>query len=551
MSIRNIRGIHIILPLFGAFTWFVFAPIELYITIKDDVWFGIFDFLTYILLCFCGVFLILIFLEFILFKTGPVLKLLNSIAFWMTVSLYIQGNFLRFDYGLLNGHQIEWENYRKEGAISLALFVVVIVVGMLLHFKVKEEKYNKAIMTISVCMILMQASTLLIGGNSCDLFEKKVNTVSTKENEFVFSKNDNIVVFVLDSFDYRVFDSLLKGNDGAYVRDSFKDFTYYSDTVSLYEMTDYSVPQILTGCEYLCAEPYEDYVEHVYNESYLLGKLKEKQYDIGIYSTIDLPKESVGVTNWRQTKSRVSSHVKLLKDIYKLIGYRYMPQQLKRYFWFYPDEIDELRVIEYTDPGIEYSGDDIFKWANNELRDDLYSSDIELIESPGSFHMYHIKGLHPKRNMDRFYNVSDTEISFEETGLGVIDLLNVFFERMREKGIYESSSIMIMADHGDSEYLHDQLSNLALFMFKGANEEHDLMMNEDPFSYAELNAFYADMLEDDRVFDSTDRYLYKIIWSDQATDAKNHVAGFDKVYISGDSSVYDNYKYVDEKYLIK
>ncbi len=539
--------------LFAAFTCFIFAPVELYISIKDQVWFSIFEFLPYISAFFLFFIMLFILLGIVISKTSfPLLELEYSCFFWIVVALYIQGNFVRIDYGLLNGHEIEWQNYKAEGVLSILFFLVVICLGLLLFIKVQREHYYSIASLIAICIVLIQVSTLVILGINNDVFDDKERTVATNENEFVFSAKENIVVIILDSFDYRIFDALLAGDQGDYVKNSFEGFTYFSDTVSMYEMTDYSVPQIITGTEYICEGPYSEYVNKVYSDSYLLNKLKEKGYEINIYPAIELPEESVGINNWKRIKSSASSHKKLLGYLYRLIGFRYMPQQLKQLFWFYPDDMNDIQKIDYAEKEDDSKGVDIYSWGNDVFFDSLNTNGFVVNDNEGCFHMYHLKGTHPKRNCRRDFVEVKEEISFEETALGLIDMLNLFFEKLKDSNLYDDMSIIVMADHGDTEYLNDELSNLPIFLYKKPNEHHELRENKTPFSYRDLNGIYAEMLGDDeyKKNEEPSRYIYKIIWTDHITDANNHVAGFEIVDVNGDSEDRDNYTKTSDRYYI-
>ena len=73
---------------------------------------------------------------------------------------------------------------------------------------------------------------------------------------------------------------------------------------------------------------------------------------------------------------------------------------------------------------------------------------------------------------------------------------DTFLKKLKDAGVYEKSTIIIMADHG---YQAGSESNLdrfnPLLMIKGYNETHAYAVNEAPISYLDLPEAYNRLLD--------------------------------------------------------
>ncbi|MGN0157333.1 MAG: hypothetical protein ACI39N_08785 [Lachnospiraceae bacterium] len=265
--------------LFVGFMLFLFAPLEIFFANSSDLWFTVYDFAGYLLIGFLAYLVLTVILEFAFAKKNPTAwNLVVYLIFLLGIAFYIQGNFFVVDYGQLDGQPIDWTQYKVEGVLSVSIFIIISVVGMLLLKKFGMEKIKKVTHTIAVCLILVQLVTLITVSLSNDGFSKKENYVVTTENEWEYSSGNNFNILVLDAFDSRVFYDLLQGECKEEIERTFKDFTYYRNTTSVYTLTDFSIPQIITGKNYLNEELYGEYLEKAYLESPILNELQEKNY---------------------------------------------------------------------------------------------------------------------------------------------------------------------------------------------------------------------------------------------------------------------------------
>lgn len=530
--------------LFLGFMIFLFAPLEMFFSNINDFWFTVYDFIGYLIIAFVVYVGISYSIKLILVCRMPLFwEILVYYIFLIGLALYIQGNFFLVDYGQLDGQPINWSEFRIEGIISVCLFVTIIVVGTLLLKKNGVEKIRKVTKAISVCLILIQVSTLIAVSVLSNGFTKKEEYVVTSKNEWIYSQEGNFNILVLDSFDSRVFDNLLNNECKDEIEALLDDFTYYRNTTAVYPYTDYSIPQMITGEEYLNKEVYGDYLNHSYRDSPLINELQRNNYEINIYQYVEIPNGDIvsKIDNWEKTRLLVSSHKRLLGYIYKLVGFRYLPQPLKKLCWIYPDDIDDMQIINYVNEKGLLSDEDVvdsYSWQNKLFYESIENLSVK--KGGGKvFHFYHLKGLHHTRNLDKDFNDAE-DVSLEETAKAMFTLLERYLNKLKEEGIYDNSIIMVMADHGSDDYPGIKFKQSPLLLIKGMEEHHPFVVTDIPVSYSDLQVGYCNLINQtntDNIFEIRDknreRYLYRTEYFGRALNSDDYGTEFEKCIIYG------------------
>ena len=107
-------------------TFFLFGPVQLFLLNSGELWFRLSDVLipgsivclaSWVLLSLIGILL-----------RGKTRNCYIFLVFGLTLALYIQGNYVRTDYGTLNGASVAWENYRQEAIRNTVLWIVCLAV---------------------------------------------------------------------------------------------------------------------------------------------------------------------------------------------------------------------------------------------------------------------------------------------------------------------------------------------------------------------------------------------------------------------------------------
>ena len=395
------------------------------------------------------------------------------------LAAYVQGNFLNPDFGVLNGRQIQWSQFRVNAIISTVLWIVLIVVpAVVVCFK--KDIMTKIMKWGSLFLSSIQVVTLVVlivsSKRSVDY-----SYVVTKNDEFALSSQGNVVVFIVDTLD----------NDDAqnYVIDRYseelKDFTYFDNMIGGGAPTALGVPLMLTGYQYDTTQSLADYRKKAYEEGSLIQDMSDNGYDVKLYTSSEylngVNQEAVANTAGGQ-KYRISDKVQFFKNIYKMSAFYAFPQIIKQYFWFYGDDFAACQAPKNNNI-IQYELDDSQLYA-----DFKNNGGITVDAGNKTFTLYHMVGAHAPYEMnEQCVDVGETETSLDKQIQGVFRYINEYMQQMKDKGVYDNSTVIITADHGG----YRLYERPAVFV-KMADTHNDVMqINSDSVTFKNLYATYG------------------------------------------------------------
>lgn len=481
----------ILISMLLSITFFLFGPVEYYMTNINEIWFGLNSIIALVLV----ITLISTAILYLLLRILPekLQMVFACFIFSLGLGLYLQGNYLNVSYGLLNGQKIIWENYAKYGTINTFIWVIIIVVPFLMVKLVGSKKVFKAMKVVSLFILAIQLvtmTTLFLTTNGSAYKNGTAYIGTTSKDLFTFSEDQNVLIYILDTFDAKYMDLLLQ-EDPDFVNEVLSDFTYYPDTLGAFPTTKGALPQILTGEWYDNTVPYSEYIRKSWDTATVYKNLADKNYDVGIYanSLYVPPQEKDFLVNWSSedestSKSEINNKDGLIRLYYKMVAFKYLPHYLKKSFVTYTGDLDAFR----RDGAYSASNDFAFY-------DKLLKDGIELQENK-VFKIVHLFGTHPPYTMDsNIQRVEETTVL--EQAKGVLKILNHLFKQLKENGVYDKSTIIILADHGDP----NSWSQNPLFIVKDYDYSGKLEISDVPISYEDLPAIFNSTINDVSVND--------------------------------------------------
>lgn len=546
----------VITAIFIAVTFGIFAPLELFFTNINDVWFDIYDILPPLALITAVIALItaaiLTMITAINRKAGKIASIAVSIA---SVSLYIQGNFLQASYDKLGGETIDWSMYTAEGISNICGWVGMLAIFAVMLYKLHIDGFIKVFKTVMICIMLVQLTTLTVVSISRHGFMHKDEYVATEQDETVLSSDTNFIVLVLDTYDSRLFDDLLQTDRAAEYKNILEDFTFYRNTLTVYTLTDFSIPQILTGEKYLNQEDYGRYIDRAYAESPFLNRLHDDNYDMDIYTTVTLPQSNVRewMGNWHKVDYVSADTPALMRMYYRLVAFKYAPHYLKAPFEFDIDKLDDVREVGVMDghEWTEGTDPDVFSWSNSNIHFIDTIPGIEASDTGKIFRFYHIKGVHHTRELDEHLNEVDDlgedgdGVPLEESAKANVTIVDRFLNRLKEIGTYDDSVIVIMADHGAAGYSGGGMIQSPLLLIKGREEKHTFKVSEAPVSYEDMQDGFIALLdgktgEDVFTFKEGDERVRTMYYTGFIGQRKRFTRNEPFIEYKTDSHAYDN-----------
>ena len=438
---ENELAFHIIFAL--TLTVGLFVPTDIYIKNASQLWFDYKDILKYFLSNMAKYFVALL-LFYILCWRKKIRGVYLSALLGLLFGVFLQSYIISIDYGMFDGHEIEWEKYTKVGVLNTFIWLFCLVETFVIFKRVRFDidKIKKYVKPITFCIVAVQCLVLsyILAKNplpeNAFLSKQDINVLTT-ENMYHISAKDNIIVFLLDAFDASVFEKIIELDPSEI--EELKDFTFYPDTTSVFGYTHTSLPQILTGKAYFNDTAFDDYLNVAWKDNSFYEGLKNRNYDIYIYTEGSSISRNAPIANL--TNAKITIDHNSMKSLKNLTLFRMVPHHIKRCFYEYnPNEWMNLLASRNIQV---YSEDD------RKFYLDLKKG-LLVLNDRNCFRFYHLRGAH----FPYIYNREMEYVSKNEKGneydqrLGVLKIIKEFIRQMRQRDLFDNSTFVIMADHG-------------------------------------------------------------------------------------------------------
>lgn len=488
----------LLISLAFSFTLFFFAPLDVFIGNQKDfiVGFGrVFPpMLITALVSTAALFLIQ---NLMLFISKTAYIIVSRLTFGLLLAGYVQMLFLNGKMTSFTGDAHHYTDNKAAAAMNMALFVVLAFLPVFLSFfagimpknKILNFSGGKIIPYMCTLFFLMQLAGTGSSMISADFDKYKKNYTSylSYEPAMSLSKNENIVVFLVDRMDGDWMDQAVERYPE--LKEKFEGFTYYRNNISHNTQTFPSVPQMLTHCMYEGTE-WADYVGKAWDGDTVPKNLKNNGYNVNLlidnlttYSSVAQLKDQCD--NIRQCGEDnieynyigkggiVSSMTKIslaklspyaVKSLYT-VG---MGANLSSDFVKYKTDMED-RMPMATD-------------VESDLRynDYIRSHSINADSDKKVFNYTHLNGAHNRsERLVALYDTTGTEqIERVETLRGDLEIVFYYMEQMKKLGVYDNSTIIILGDHGrppveieaeDKKYLNSPIMTSLLVKPKNAD----------------------------------------------------------------------------------
>jgi prepilin signal peptidase PulO-like enzyme (type II secretory pathway) len=471
---KKLFSVHHLLPgLSLAFTLFLFAPVDQYLSNADEFWFSLGDILPWLALYGLAAFVLITLLSAFLPAKASVA--FRAAVYACSFMAYIQGNLLVINYGTLNGQEINWSAYTGQYILHGILWIAVVALFIFLMFRFRKK--FRRIVEIAACVLLVtqviSLGVFLVRNRTAK--EEPDRYLSVK-GEFSLSQDSNTIVFILDSFDAHLMEQLLT-QDPERTSERFQDFTWYRNTVGGATRTKYAIPLILTGETNKTEQSYMDYLHNSFSRSPLIAELATGKYDSGFYTVsnyVDKARDDA-IGNIVHGRPVPTSGPALAGKFMKLVAYRYLPSALSRYFWMYTGDFERFK---------SNTGDAAYGLKDDAFYEEMVQKTEAVVQKP-VFRFYHLNGPHVPYEFDEdFERVPAGESTEEKQALGSLKIVWLFLCEMQEWEVYDQSTIIIMADHGLAP--HSEVEQTPLLMIKRSGEQHPFEISDLPMSFASM-----------------------------------------------------------------
>lgn len=462
----------------------MFSPLDLYFNNVNDFWFDFGVVIPLLLKLFALTFLIgaVIFaICWLLFEELFHVAYIGAFAAFLCA--YIQGNYLSGKLPAIDGTAVDWSLYHVQMLQSRYLWMLLPAAVLLLARFVKMKKFYRITKYISILIVAMLSVSLVFACVKNNGLQSKNYRISTTEHLYEMSEKQNFVILVVDALDARYFEKIIE--EYPEYKETFRDFTFFPDTVGAYTFTNYALPQLLTGAWMENQTDYQTYVTEAMEEAPIFKELEEKGFRMGLYET-KLLYDSDNIYKFENyIKGNVSfgSMKTFLSEELPLFFFKYAPYQLKRYFE--PD-------LQYFYHTMHVNNDvTVFSDLNPDFYESILNAEV-VTTGDKCFKFIHFEGAHtPYRYNKDVVPIPESEGSYEQNVLCSITIMNAYIQVLKDAGVFDNTAIIMMGDHGlnfdNNEYWGRQNPTL---LIKGISEKHDFSISEAPISYADLQEAY-------------------------------------------------------------
>ena len=446
----------LLLSLFAPLALCFFGPFEIYANNMSEFKFLFWDFWT--LCATIAIALASVIFFFLILANGRVYDVLFGIIFGLSLMFFIQGNYLSLGAGSLSGDGIGETMPTSQIVINAIIWVVVVagcVVAMLLLNKFKDTV--KLVSTVAlIALVGMTLISFLVISLTTDVYAKEKagdqadvsegNEVLTVKNLDTLATKNNIVVFIVDRFDHTYYDSAISYCPEIF--DELDGFTHFDDYVTLYPRTYPGVAHIITGEEVDFSGSRLDYMRKAYGESAYLSALKEKGFDINVYTDSFYGYENAA--HMRDFVSNTSGNVSyeiigndaLSRDMIRVSLYRYLP-------FFMRDIVGNVSTPMF-DKYVKYEMvQDVFSTDMKNIYLEMTDGDFSFREAEGGVSYIHMTGCHlPNAYGTNFSDITEDEkyditVALKQS----FSIISEYIKEMKRMGVYEDSTIIILGDH--------------------------------------------------------------------------------------------------------
>lgn len=364
------------------------------------------------------------------------------------ILLWVQGTFLVWDLGVLDGTSIDWTKDTWRGITDSLIWIILL--GLVI---VGYRRFYRVAMYAIVFIIFSQVA--IVGVTTFQKPEIWTQNFpfefSTPEEVFQFSYDQNVIHIVLDQFGNQLFEEILTDNS-AYAND-LDGFTFFKEVTSSSHVTLLSVPTFLSGQIYSNDLPFLEFTRKNYQTNNIHTSLHQYGYELDILTQFGFLKKReidryyyIIPTPYNSSPEKVYfSEAAFVTD---LVLFRYLPFYLKKLIynnqsWFFTSILltEKYSLFEH--------------FSANEFLND-FSHRAAISRDKPVYKYIHLMTPHPPLVVGADHKFSgevlpdsipgNFKFQAEYTMENIVQVL----KRLKELNLYHSSLIIIQSDHGSS-----------------------------------------------------------------------------------------------------
>ena len=484
------------------FMCFFFSPSEVVLNNQKDLVINANDIILPLFVFSVAVSLAFVLVSVLLAKINKDLFVaIADLVLGFAVASYIQALFFNGYMNDLTGDDLSYESYTVD-IINTIIFCETALLPFLINrynaSKKKSEQNDskssvdsqddnlrKYVRPFVFAMMTIMQLAGFCGSyiqNNPKNFEREYNQYAMSyEPTISLSKDGNIVVFLMDRLDSNWIDDLLEGYPE--LNDELEGFTFYQNNMAHYTNTFPSIAAMLTNFEYNDTE-WNEYLYQAWEGENALDLLRENGYNVNL--VLD------GLTTYHKL-SQISHHSDnvitladnevilnydaIIREMSRLSVMRMMPYIIKTtlYGYFNPSVSNQF-ISDKNDFAPRAVGSE----SDIKFYDFMRKYGINSDSEKKVFNFIHLNGAHDYSSdiIDLYEGNKNSSVddAILQTARGDFEIVLEYMHSMKELGVFDNSTFIIVADHGAKPVeldTQDELehANVAALLIKPANAQ--------------------------------------------------------------------------------
>jgi len=374
-----------------------------------------------------------------------------SIIFIIGVLIWLQGNILVWDYGVLGKGDIDWNKNAWRGWVDGTLWIGLM--GLACFFHKRAYKLTTPVCTLLLCSQLIYLGYLSFQKPEMWKNKKEISlNLSPSSEIFKFSLRQNVIQVVLDELQSTIFEEIINADPDHYHK-ILEGFTFFKETTGSFPTTIMSIPAIMSGRIYKNDIPIHKFIGETIGGETISNALHDNGYAVdfaasfgwwyakGRYSNAYYIPVPYGVTR----EEYVGGNSLWMLDLVLL---RYSPHFLKET----KHKMPLFRSIMNLDKEDSRSFEALRHFAHKAFLKDLIENMSASRDKP-VYKLIHLTTTHYPAVLNKNCEYSGKVLPWTWENIRIqakcsFDDFLGFLNRLKSIGIYNSSLIIIHSDHG-------------------------------------------------------------------------------------------------------
>ncbi len=367
-----------------------------------------------------------------------------AVLLFAGVMTYLHGNLLVWDTGVLDGSQLDFSN-----TTALAIDSALWLIGLVLVFRFAASLAKQAGF-IAMCLLVLQAAGVAIRSPDAGVSAQDQGSITYPPELATLSRTQNVLHIVLDGFQADFFRELLELDPDLAAR--FEGFTYFSNALTSSAVTYLSVPAFLSGKVFTNEQKISQYQAETLGGENLLTALDQGGYEVDMATPVWWNEKTDAMDHYYRIPTPYLDYPKALAStawfLLDLSLFRQAPFFLKPPI--YDDQSWLTSGLLSSDPSMQFQ-----HFSHTAFLRDLTQGLAVADRQEPVYKSIHLISPHAPLVTLEDCNAAGAALADErkhhlwQSRCLLTDLVGLL-DRLRELGVYQSSLIVIHADHGSS-----------------------------------------------------------------------------------------------------